>query len=140
MIVENFKAEHMFALDLQDDQQYISQYVTPEHAATLELHPAFTGMHDGRVLICAGIMELWPGRALLWSYLDMQAGKHMVAIHRAGLRLLSTYEGARIEADIDAGFKPGHRWIRMLGFELETECMRKYRPDGGACAKYVRIK
>jgi RimJ/RimL family protein N-acetyltransferase len=45
----------------------------------------------------------------------------------------------RIEATVDVGFKQGHRWIKMLGFELEGY-MRAYRPDGADMLLYARVK
>jgi len=40
---------------------------------------------------------------------------------------------------VDVGFKEGHRWIKMLGFELEGY-MKAYRPDGADMLLYARIK
>lgn len=140
MIVELFKAEHMAALDLQEGGEFLGANMTPGQATVLENDYTFTGMHDGRVIVVGGLAEQWQGRALLWSYMDKDARNHMLAIHRATLRVIESYEGARIEADVDVDFAPGHRWIQMLGFELETPRMRKYRPDGGDMARYVRIK
>lgn len=140
MILETFRAEHLHALDVQESQAYLTPYVKPEHAQALEGTYAFTGMHAGRVIIVGGIAELASGRGLLWAYLDRQAGNMFVAVHRAAQRVIDSYEGARIEAAVDCEFAPGHRWIKMLGFELETARMRKYRPDGGDSAMYVRIR
>ena len=140
MIVEPYRAEHLHALDLQEAQAYIGPNLTVEHAKALESVHAITATQDGRVLAVGGVIELWPGRAFIWSYLDRQAAKHMIAIHRVAQRMLAGYHGSRIEADVDLDFEPGHRWMKMLGFKLETACMLKYRPDGGAMSKYVRIR
>lgn len=138
--VEPYRAKHLHALDLQEGQKYIGPNLTPEHAKELEGVHAITVLNDGRVLAVAGIIEVWPGRAFIWSYIDQQAGQHMVAIHRVAQRMVAGYEGSRLEADVDLDFEPGHRWMTMLGFKLETACMPKYRPDGGAMSKYVRIR
>lgn len=140
MIVVPYVADHLWELDQLEGGAFIGKCVTPADAKALEGPHAFTGLHDGKVIAVAGLADVWPGRALLWSYMGGHAGPHMVAIHKVALRMIAAYEGARIEADVDVDFKPGHRWIKMLGFELETARMRKYRPDGGDMAKYVRIR
>jgi len=45
----------------------------------------------------------------------------------------------RIEMTVDCDFPQGHRWAKMLGFTMEAERMRGYRPDGGDCALYARL-
>ena len=37
-------------------------------------------------------------------------------------------------------FKQGHRWAKILGFELETPTLRAYGPAGEDHAGYVRIR
>ncbi len=131
---------HMWRLDEQEGGAFISKNVTAVDAKALESQHAITGIHDGKVIAVAGLAPVWPGRALLWSYMGSNAGRHMPAIHKVALRMIESFEGDRIEADVDVDFEAGHRWIKMLGFELETARMRKYRPDGRDMAKYVRIR
>lgn len=140
MIIESYKAEHLHLLDLQEGQAYLSKHIGPEHATMLESDTSFTGTHDGRVIFTAGLIPVWQGRAIVWAYLGRTAGEHMLAVHRAVVKFLNMQTGMRIEASVDAEFKPGHRWVELLGFELETPRMRKFRPDGGDCAMYVRIR
>ena len=40
---------------------------------------------------------------------------------------------------VDCEFEQGHRWAKMLGFTMEAERMRAYRPDGGDVALYARV-
>lgn len=140
MIVVPFIANHLWDLDQEDGRAYLSMHVTPALAAGMENDQTFTGLADGRVVAVGGIADLCPGRAMMWSYMGLTAGKHMVSITKVARRLIDTVTVARLEADVDVDFAPGHRWLKMLGFELETPRMRKYRPDGGDMAKYVRIK
>lgn len=139
MIVVPYRAEHMSAIDAQAGQAYVGAWVTPDLAKALEGTDAFTGMVDGRVIIVAGLVQQWHGRALTWAYLDRNAGEHMVAIHKAVKRYLDLQVGMRIEATVDCEFEPGHRWVRMLGFELECERMKRYLPTGGDSALYAKV-
>lgn len=140
MIVVPFQAAHLRELQLQKAQAWGTSMLTEQHAAGLEETHAFTAMVGGQIVGVGGAYEIWEGRALLWSFIDGRAGPHFVAIHRATMRFLETLPYRRIEAEVDCDFLPGHRWIKMLGFELEAERLRKYRVDGGDSALYARIR
>lgn len=143
MNITRFKAEHLASLELQDAQQYFgSEISTPGYAESLEASGGgFTGMVDGRVVACAGCSEVWQGRAVAWALLSKDASKHMMVLHRAVHGYLKAAQFRRIEAWVDEGFKPGERWLQMMGFRLETpEPMQGFRPDGGACFLYSRVK
>lgn len=140
MKVVDFKAEHLESLGLQESQAYLSSWVTPAMAETLESHPSFTGIAEGKIIGCAGIIPIWQGRAMAWAYIGEDAGKHFVKVHREVKKFLDNCYIKRIEATVDAGFDAGHRWMGMLGFELEAPLMKAYRPDGGNCALYARIR
>lgn len=139
MIVVPYEAGHLWELDRADGRAYLAMNVTPAQAQAMEGDQTFTGLMDGKVVAVGGIADLCPGRALLWSYMGPTAGRHMVALTRVAKRLIEMSTVDRLEADVDVDFEPGHRWLQLLGFELETPRMRKYRPDGGDMAKYVRI-
>ena len=143
MIITRFKAEHLAAIELQDAQQYFcSEISAPGYAAHLEsMGGGFTGMVDGRVIVCAGCSEMWQGRAVAWALLSKDAGRHMMVLHRAVHGYMRAAPFRRIEAWVDEGFEPGERWLKMMGFTRETpEPMQGFRPDGGACFLYSRVK
>lgn len=139
MSLVKFKAEHLAAIQVQDAQSYASPYMTPEHGRALETTLAFSYIANGVVLAVGGLCEMWPGRATMWSYIDRRAAHHFVGIHRAALWMLDNCPFRRVEADVTVDFAPGHRWLKMLGFELEAPCLRAYLPDGEDCALYARI-
>lgn len=143
MIITRFKASHLARLELQEAQSYFGSDISkPDYAATLEgTGGGFTGMVDGRVIACAGCSEVWQGRAIAWALLSKDASKHMMALHRAVHGYLKAAQYQRIEAWVDEGFEPGERWLQMMGFKRETpEPMQGFRPDGGACFLYSRVK
>ena len=142
MEIVPFKAEHLRALSLQDAQAYLDGMITEADAQALEAQDiAYTGLVDGRPIVCAGIIVQWVGRAIAWAYLSREAGQHMPAIHRAVKRMFGALDIPRIEAHVTAGFEPGHRWVRMLGFKLETpEPMRKFLTTGEDAYLYARIR
>lgn len=141
MIVVPYKAHHLERLCIQEAQAYLSPYLTPEMAKALELGVAFTALEGDRVLACSGVVDMWDNRCVAWAYLDQRPGHHFVSVHRAVARFLEGYPCRRIEATVDAGFDDGHRWIKKLGFKLETpEPMQAYTPDGRAAYLYSRVK
>ena len=139
MIIVPYKAEHLISVVAQESQAYLSRWITPEQSRALEGPYAFSAIDGDKVLGCAGVVEHWPGRGLAWAYLDKDIGRNMVGVHRAVKRFFEVCPVRRIEAAVDVNFDAGHRWVQMLGFELETVRMKAYRPDGGDCAMYVRI-
>jgi hypothetical protein len=128
MIVIPFKAEHALS------------YMTLEQAQPLEKFPAYTGMVDDKVIACGGIVALWQNRAQAWMCMSPESGKYLLAIYRAVGRFFDTLPYNRIEAAVYADFLAGHRWARMLGFELECPRAEKYFPDGAAASLYAKVK
>jgi hypothetical protein len=124
-------------MDLQGAQDYVSSWVTPAIKAELAQGMSFSAIDGDEVLACAGVLEFWPGRATAWAILSGRCGSRFRPIHRAVSRFLDLQSG-RIEATADIGFGPGHRWLQMLGFKVETECMKAYMPNGADAAMYVR--
>lgn len=142
MDVVDFKAEHIKQLDVQDAQRYLTPYMTEEEAVALERPDwSHTCIDGNRILGCAGIIPLWPGRALAWSYISVHTtGSKFLAVHRAVQRRLDNCYIKRIEMTVDCDFEEGHRWAELLGFVMEAPRMEAYRPDGGACALYARVR
>ncbi|VWC96020.1 hypothetical protein BLA39750_02231 [Burkholderia lata] len=140
MILVPYQAAHLKRLQAQEAQAYLGVYMTDEYAKALEQTTAWAGLVGDQVIGCFGVYEMWENRALLWSYMDQGAGRHLVAIHRAVLAYLEVAPYRRIEAEVDCEFEAGHRWLRMLGFTMECERMRCFRVDGGDSALYARVK
>lgn len=143
MIVTAFRPVHLARLRLQPAQAALSaEFLKPGYTDMLRAGgPCFTGMVDGQVIACAGVAEVWQGRALAWALVGEAAGRNMVALHRAVAGFLMQAPYRRIEATVDAGFDAAHRWIKLLGFQCETpDGMRQYNPNGGDAFLYSRTK
>lgn len=138
MIVVPFEPSHALAMDVQPAQR-MSEF-SPE-ALAAPAGDAWTGMVDGRPVACAGLVEVWAGRAYAWALLAAYAGPHMVSITRAIRCRLARSPYRRVEMAVDAGFSAGARWAELLGFERETPMpMRKYLPNGRDAWLYARTK
>jgi hypothetical protein len=103
----------------------------------LERCGSWTGVCDGEPIACAGFIEQWPGRTIAWAYLNRDSAQHMLFITRRVREALSKIKG-RIELTVRCDFDIGHRWARMLGFNVETYVMKAYGPEGEDHTSYVR--
>ena len=141
MEVIPFQAKHIQQIELQGEQEYLSKYVNKQHAEALVGDWAFTGIVNGVPVAAAGVIPMWQGRGMAWAYISKHAMAHsFIPVHKAVKRFLDQCYLHRIEMTVDCEFAEGHRWAHMLGFRLEAVRMRGYRPDGGDCALYARVR
>lgn len=141
MIVRPWQVHDTVKISMQPAQQYLHRIVDVRADFT-ELSNqglAWTAEYDGKVLAIAGVEPQWENRAIAFALIAESAGQFFPAIHKAVRDFLIRAPYRRIEAAVDVGFKEGHRWITMLGFELEGY-MKAYRPDGADMLLYARIK
>lgn len=101
---------------------------TLEQVALLSKY-SFSFFDEDKLIACAGLVPLYEGshRALIWSLLAKGGEKYLLPLTRCGLRLMRVSPFKRIEGTTPCDFPEGHRWLRMLGFEMEAECMRNYQ-------------
>lgn len=143
MNIVAFRADHLKQLQLQDAQQYFNaEFGNPDYGMQLQASRyAFTGMAGDQVIGCAGVHELWTGRAVAWALLSKDAGPHFAAIHKAASGFFKGCPFRRVEAMVEDGFDAGHRWVRLLGFKNETpDGMPGYSPTGTKFYLYSRVK
>jgi len=140
MEVVAFEAAHLETIILQPQQQQFFRHIGPGYGQALkDSGPAFTGIHEDRILGCAGVVKQWENRAVAWALLSGDIGNDFVRIHRAVKRFLDMTEFNRIEAHVDANFEQAHRWIQMLGFTQEGY-MKEFNPNGADACLYARLK
>lgn len=140
MIVRTWQQGDTELLQLQEGQQYMSKLRDEVDIQPLaDQGLAWTGIVDGEVIAIGGLVPQWENRAIAWALISKNAGKHFIDIHREAERLFTRSGIRRIEATVDIGFKAGHRWMKMLGFEPEGY-MKAYRPDGADQILYARIR
>lgn len=143
MRVVAFRPEHVRVLELQNAQRYFAGELAGDAYGRVLASSghAFTALDGDRVIACSGCVEIWDNRAMAWALISKDAGRHMVGVHKAVAGFLACAPWRRIEATVDVGFEAGMRWMAMLGFVRETlEPMRAYRPDGGDCYLFARVK
>lgn len=141
MIVEPFRVAHLHNLAYQPEQAYMREWMQA-NAHTYESSNAFAMVDsEGQTLACAGIQEVWPGRAQAWCMFSARiGGGGMLCATRAVRRFLDLHNLPRIEADVARDFPAGHRWMRVLGFRCETPEGRANFFDGRKFDLYARVQ
>jgi hypothetical protein len=134
-----FEPAHAERIRLQPRQRAAAGYATPAHYVKLALAPSISVLDGDEVLFCGGVIEMWPGRLLCWALLAESIGHRMIACVRAVRRFMAELDAPRFEMDVEVGHAEGHRFARLLGFELETPRLRAFYPDGSDGTMYVRV-
>lgn len=138
--VERFRAEHVAEMTVQPAQRADWAAVTPDMLRAFEQTDAWTVRAGGEVVLVGGLVEVWPGRATLWSYVGAGAGPYMTRLTRGVRRLMDASNYTRIEVYVDANFEGAHRWARLLGFACESIILRAFFPDGRDGVIYGRVR
>jgi hypothetical protein len=138
--VEPFHADHLAALAVQPAQRELATQAAEERRTLgyglSATGPCFTIRNGagGPVLFCGGAGISHPGHATLWSVFDKDAGSQLRAIDRCTRRFIAKLEHRRVDTIVRADHEEGHRWVMLLGFELEGPVLGDYFEDGaGAC-------
>lgn len=142
MIVRLYEQHDEDQLVFDTSQDYMRDFLSE---AALDLEPlvkqdlVWTGEHNGKVVAMGGVVPVWHNRAQAWMWMSEVSGRHMITIHREVKKFLDACPVPRIEAHVNVGFKPGVRWMQMLGFEMEGY-MRKFGPSGADMLLFARVK
>lgn len=136
-----FRADHLATLKPQAAQRAEFEAITPESARAHEMAGSgYTILVDDHAVACAVLAELGDGRGAIWALIGADAGPYMRRAWGVATRMMLESGLRRIETIVATDFEAGHRWVKMLGFELETpNGMRSFGPNGETCSLYARI-
>jgi hypothetical protein len=128
-----FRPADIEALRDSAAETYARPWMTPEMAGQLN---GETMLLDGAVVAAGGLYEAGGGDACAWAALASQGvSVALEAVRRMRLRL-RTANYRRIEAHVVWDFHASHRFVRLLGFDLDRD-----RPTlliaGTVMARYV---
>ena len=122
------------------DEQGIAWMTMEDHDTIFRRGPGFTLRVNGRIVLAAGIVQLWAGRGEAWMLTTQQVLRYP----KLCLKLVRQYfrsiclgmQFRRIEATTGADYAIGRRWLEHLGFRLESE-MPKFGLAGETYVRYV---
>lgn len=126
--VEKLTKEHLDeVLNHPSNAEAKKVYTEEIYKVLINSEHSFAGVLEGRVLICAGLEQLWRNRSVVWTLISTKNKLDFIYVHKAAKRFLNLVAtDIRIEMHVIKDFKQGHRWARLLGFELEAACMKQF--------------
>ena len=135
----------MDALTLQPRVEEVFKHVDKDldkHLKDAQKGCCFTGFSENKIIGCAGIMPLWNGVGHAWVVMGSDYKNNRIWLHRhiknMFIKIAIGKEFKRVQANVQAGFKEGVRWIEALGFHRESK-LEKYGPAGEDHYMYVRF-
>lgn len=140
--IVRFLPAHLRAIKLQPWQEMDAESMRqPGYADALSaMGEAYTVMLDGEPVACMGVVPLTPYRAQAWALISEAWTPTMRMVTRAALGWLQQTRYRRVEAVVSADFEAGHRWARMLGFEVEGGRRPAFMVDGSDGYTYARVR
>ena len=137
-----FDPDHLQDLSLSSEINLLKPLLdNPGYAETLKQTGfAETGIYDGNVIGCCGVMAQWKGRSIAWALIGEMPRRCWPDVTRhaiAGLERAHADGARRIEVYVRLGFKQGELWVRRLGFEPVAP-KPLWGPDGATFWEYVR--
>ena len=138
-----FVPGHLAVLRLQAAQDLLQPLLAdPAYGVSIAVPGlSWSGITDGSVIGCAGILPQSPGRAIAWALIGSIPARDWVAVTGMVRRQIAEARRHglwRIEAVVRADFPAGRRWVEALGFACEG-LMRAYGPDRSDCYLYARV-
>ena len=142
----DLRPEHVQEIS-RDIAQEISHLDTGLEAwkSIVQFGRGFSGVENGDVYVCSGILPVWTGRWILWGAVSNKTGpRQMLWIHRRalewldGLQQSSPKEFRRIEATARMDEPQAIKWLEMLGFWREGVLLC-YDAAGNDHIQYARI-
>jgi len=144
--VAHFRPEHLDRINFQwwdelavkdprvDYRKYLTEYA--------EAGTAWTGIGDGKVYACWGIVTMWTGVGEAWLTCSKDISRKALPMHR-GAGLFMEYAAKkmklhRLQVLVRSDVVPLCRWIESLYFEREST-LKKYGPDMSDSHLYVRF-
>jgi hypothetical protein len=134
-----FKAAHARAMRVQPRQAGWRDAAPDAHFVALESHPSLTIMDGERPVMSGGVIQVWPGRKVVWALMAEDIGHRMTACTRITRRFLDSQFTGRLELDVERDHAEGHRFARLLGFEKETDRLVSFYTGGLDGTMYVKV-
>lgn len=134
-----FKAEHLLSLNNRDGRQFIDKYLDIERSSV-----AYTGMVEGKIIGCAGIIVAWDGVGMAWAAITPAAEPHMIWVSKIIRRfmrdIIRAHKLHRVEMVALADSQRNQRWAEFMGFSREGSVARQYTTDRRDMIRYEWVK
>ena len=144
--MEDLQEQDLYKLDPQDDQEdwlegfddHIKEQVTNTCLSK-------TIWEDDEPIFIGGALYTNTYTCSVWSVVSrsFREGKNKFFVTRKVIEFLDyvhyTVGVRRLQTTVVAGFNEGHKWAKILGFEVEG-LMKSFEPDGSDAVLYGRVR
>ena len=117
-----------------------AHFMSPTFNHVLKSGMALSMWAGSTCIAAGGCAPIYKHRAIAWAFLGADSGPYMHQITRKARQLFEMYPAERLEMLVNYEFEAGHRWAKVLGFDVEAPRMRKSGIYGDDETMYVRIK
>jgi hypothetical protein len=111
-----------------------------ETAMFYENHPAYSATVGDRVVVCAGIVVIWPGLGMAWVNASDEIKRFPKAFHVNVMGYMTSIireqRLRRVQCEVLSADDVACRWVTRIGFQPES-IMPLYGPNGETFMKYV---
>jgi len=136
-----FKSEHVRNLLNEPEVEHLRPYYSEATFRNLERLPFTMSIaQDGVVVASGGVSPYYSGRGIAWVFFHHSCRRNFRPVFRLVKQWLDDVPVRRIEAAVRIVDSQAHRWVRLLGFELEAPVARCFEVNGDDCALYARVK
>lgn len=135
-----FKKEHIYPLLEQTINIGVKKELTETQILELENLESYTGVSDGEVVCCCGVMKCWEGRGFMWTIFSEACKKNFISVFRAAKKAFAESDYNRIEMAVPYEMTFAKRRAEMLGFKMECERARKFLPNGTDATIYAWVR
>lgn len=140
MIIKPFRCEDLENMEVQDIQRAGLESMDDHAMYLMENSEAYTVSHDGRILVCSGLVPIWANRAWVWSFVAKNIKHHMISITRLAKEVMDASPFTILEAYTISGHDEGGRWLNMLGFDLVRPNVPNLLMNDYICDIYMKVK
>jgi hypothetical protein len=121
-------ASDVLAVDVQPMQLIEPYAIDWQYGETVARGEAWTAERDGRVIACAGFVEINANTGLGWALLSRPIGAGMVAITRAARQAIANSRWPRLEMLARADWPEALEWAALMGFR-QVAVLRRWGPN-----------
>ena len=137
MIIVETKPEHIKEIDFKKNGCII---IGESEACFLSQKDSWTCIYKNEVVCCAGFVPIENNNAECWAIFAEESKRCVTMIVREMKRRIKNCSYKRLEAKVLLDFESAHKLVRILGFEVECERLKKESYDGNDTTLYVVVK
>lgn len=130
-----FRRDHLSEMLKQEINHYARDFFTNVNFDKLETLDSFTGLLNGKPVVCGGVVPLWKDRGSIWTVFDESSKECFLPVYRGMKSFIKDAQVfyRRLELSVPCEIEIAVRRAKLLGFTVECERAPMFMPDGRDC-------